>query len=1028
MEQQTAAPAGNALPQLSADIKGATVVETSISSPQSLSSTQSFSSPQSLTSAQSFTSSQSFASSTSFSSTTTLTPTQSISLPKFKENYITDADRQKAAELCTQQRVDDGKTKKTKKEVPFDYKEVNPVLNNIVSAENSTSSPGLVQALLELGGDVSVARPKSKSLWKKALRKDQEVRRSDVLQKATQNCSLEVVWIMALSADDVAKTEALQFAIQQNDTSKGLVLLNGGADADKFCDEFLFAVEKNRDDMVEILLRATKGPCATCRTTGLVTAANNGNLRNSLLLLEKGADADYENGAALQKAIGAGREDLANAIAGCARKPSPKSFDIAVGLAYAKLAGDAEKQYRMIDICLRGGAKGSITDETLVGACKKGQNALIDNLLKYGASVDHGAGAAIQYSITSKQPALLTTLLRGKPSMSTLATAVPITTTLDDPAIAYEITDILLSAGLHGDSVAKTLITVVERPTQAVVDPEHLKLIQLLLEKGGASVNFDGGKSISIAAAAGVTEVLKLLLQQKPSVESLNTAFPLAMEIQDAARRLEIVTMILQAGAAGKIIDEAFLVSAGSGKDGVALTSVLLKQSSVDYQNGKALCNAVNSLCLEQMQALMAGGPSLGTLSAAWVEADALQDDEFQYQAFQVLLTVGVDQTLKDKSLNTAAMRGQRGLKVCTLLLQHQASPDYSNGECVVTAAKGLHLDTLHLLAGSVASASVFTTAFDAFADGDEWLAPRGLEVVHFLLEYGASGQEVDAAFCKAARLYDADALELLASSINPEVVNVALATVSQAGKDWLSIDNDKLWLIHSLLELGAAGDCVNMILLEALDAYARGFTSEDLIDTFLHVGAKADVNFQNGEAVQIAAKYGKAALLEKLAACGATTETLSIAFSEAITAGHDEKVLLQLIDIFMNNKGAKPDVKIAPNGYQPPLLACLAAYPQSVSLVKRLAEIGCDLEAQIEYWPYDDEDLEGEMVTVLSWALSQPDKRIASPVIEELITAKGECLPLLLRRILLLTSDSGSQFHDQNHKGHTFDTCRQVL
>jgi hypothetical protein len=848
-----------------------------------------------------------------------------------------------------------------------------------------------VQALLELGGDVSVARPKSKSIWKKVLRKDQNERRSDVLAKATQNCSLDIVWILALSADDIAKTEALKFAIVQNDTAKALVLLNGGADADEFHDDFKAAVQENRDDMVEVLLRATKGPCATCRTISLVKAASNGNLRNSLILLEKGADADFDNGGAMQKAIDAGREDLANAIASCGRKPSPGSFDIAIGLAYSKLAHDAEKQHRMIDICLRGGAKGSITDETLVQACKKGQNALINILLTHGASVDHGTGSAIQYAISSKQPALLTTLLRGKPSMSTLATAIPLTTTLDDPAIAYEITDILLSAGLRGESVAKTLITIVERPTQAVVDPEHLKLIQLVLENGEANVNFNGGKSISVAAAAGITEVLKLLLQHKPSVESLNKAFPLAMELQDAARRLEIVAMVLQAGAAGEIIDDALLASAGTGKDGVALTSVLLKQSSVDYRNGKALCNAVSSCCLEQMQALMAGGPSASTLSAAWTEADALQDDAFQYNAFQILLAVGVDQTLKDKSLNTAATRGQRGMQVCTLLLQHQASPDYSNGECVVSAAKGFHLDTLHLLAGSITSGSVFTTAFDAFSEGDEWLTPRGLEIVHFLLEYGASGQEVDAAFCKAARLYDVDALNLLASSINPEVVNVALVTVTQAGKDWLSINNDKLWLIHSLLEWGAAGDSLDLVFLEALDAYARGFTSEDLIDTLLHVGAKADVNFQNGEAIQLAAKYGNVALLEKLTACGATKESLSIAFAEAITAGHDEIALLELIDIFMNNKSAKPDVKVAPNGYQPPLFACLAAYPQSAKLVKRLIQIGCDLEAQIEYWPYDDEDLEGENVTVLGWALSQPEKRIASAVIEEIITAKGK-------------------------------------
>jgi len=982
-----AQPATNVqLPPLSPDFKGPVVSESPISLPQPLSPTQSLSSPHSITSPQSLTSSG------SFTSTTTLTQTRSDFLPKFQESYITDADRQKAVELLTQQRVIDGKAKKIKKEEPFTYKEVNPVLGALISDPSSTASPGLVQALLEQGGDVSVARHKSKSLWKKVIRKDQVVRRSDVLAKATQNCKLEVVWILSQQADDIAKTEALKFAIEQNDTAKALVLLNSGADAVEFHAEFLAAVEKNADDMVEVVLRSAKGPCTTCITQGLVTATNNGSLRNSLILLEKGADADFENGAALQKAIEAGREDLTNAIAFCKTKPSPKSFDVALGLAYGKLVSDAEKQHRMIDICLRGGARGSTTDETLVQACRSGQIALIELLLTHGASVDHGEGAALQYAVTSKQPALLTTLLRGKPSLSTLATVIPTTTKLDDPAVAYEVTQILLSAGLLGDSVAETLIEFITHPKLPVADSEYLKLIQLLLEKGKANVNHGEGKSIKLATSTCAIDVLRLLLQHGPSVASLNAAFPIAMNLGDATQRLEIVTMILEAGASGTIIDEALLVSASTGSQGVALTSVLLKQSSVDYQNGKALCNAIKTCSLEQMKALMLGGPSEDTLKAAWVEADALEDDNFQYQAFEILLAVGVDKTLKDNSLITVASRGQRGIEVCRLLLQHQASPDHSDGACVTIAAKGLHLSTLTLLADSVSSSSVFTSAFDALSDGDEWLAPRGLEIVHFLLEYGASGPEVDAAFCKAARLYDPDAVELLASSINPEVVDVALATVTHSAQDWMSPDNSHLWLIHSLLEWGAAGDCVNITLMQALDAFCRGFTSEDLVDTLLQVGAKADVNFQDGEAVRIATRYGNVALLEKLAAYDATSKTLSVAFSEAITAGHDEKVLLSLIDVFMNNKGAKPDVKITPEGYQPPIFACLAAYPESSKLVKRLAEIGCDIESQIESFIYDDEEQAAENVTALVWALCQPEKRISSEAIVALLDSKGEC------------------------------------
>ncbi|RDL34689.1 Uncharacterized protein BP5553_07817 [Venustampulla echinocandica] len=970
------------LPQLCTDVdaKAHIVTETSISSPLSITSQHSSASA-----------STSLSQAPSSAATLKPVPPQPFPpAPKFQENYITNEDRQRVIELLDQQRVAKKENKKIKNKERYNSKEVNPVLDTLVS-DKISPSPGLVQALLEQGGDVNVARQKSTAIWKKVARKNQEVRRSDVLAKATQNCVPEVVWVLSREADDTAKTEALLFAIRQNDTVKARILLDAGADSADFHSEFLSAVEKKADEMVEIILRAIKGPCASCCSTGLVKAANNGSLRNSLILLEKGANADFDNGAALQKAIADEREDLTDAISFCANKPSPKSFDIAVGLAYSKITDDGDKQHRMIDICLRGGAHGSTTDETLVKACINGQVALIDNLLAHNASVDYRQGAAIQYAVTSKQPGLLTTLLRGKPSMPTFAASIPMITGIDDPAVAYETTDIVLSAGLRGDSVAATLISVLERPPQTATDSDDLKLIQLFLEKGAANINYDEGKSIQVVATRGWTNALKLLLQHNPSTGSLNGAFPLAMKLDDAARRLEIVTMILEAGAKGAVIDAALVASSCTGKTGVELTSVLLKQSSVDYENGRALCNAVQTECLEQMQALMLGKPSDGTLRAAWLVADALQNGEFQYQAFEILLAASIDSSLKDASLITAATRGQRGINVCTLLLQHQASPDYSNGTCMVSAAKGLHLDTLELLANSVTSASVFCTVFDDFSEGDEWLTPKGLAIVHLLLENGASGPEVDAAFCKAARLGDPDALELLATSVNPEAVNVALVAATAAGKDWLSPDNSHLWLMHSLLKWGAAGDCVNFTLFEALDAFARGLASEDLIDTLLQVGAKAEVNFQNGEAVQIAVRYGKPLLLEKLILCGATAETLSIALAEAITAGLDENVLLSLLDVFMESKGAKPDVKTAPQGYQPPIFACLAAYPQSAKLVKQLVEMGCDLEAQIESFTYDDEELEAENVTALVWALCQPENRISSAAIEALIDAKAD-------------------------------------
>ncbi|KAF3913605.1 hypothetical protein ABW20_dc0102322 [Dactylellina cionopaga] len=911
-------------------------------------------------------------------------------LPTFQTNYITNIDRTRATELMTQQRVQDKKEKKSKKAEPFTYKEANPVLSMIVVDKASPPSPGLVQALLEYGGNVSIARPKSKSLFKMITRKDQKEQRSDLLTQATKNCGQEVVWILTQNADETAKNEALPFAIQQNNPIKAHVLIAAGADASPLCTEFLSAVDNQWEEMVAVLLiSATKGACQECRNKGLVKATTKGSMPISQILLDKGANADFQSGAAMQKAVEYGREDLANAIASCSKRPSAASLDIAVDLAYVGLGEDPEKQHRMIETCLKIGAKGSKTDETLVKACQKGQSGLIDILLTHGASVDHNKGAALQFAVTSKQPDLLTTLLRGKPSNSTMAAVIPYSMILDDLKETHGLIDILLSAGLRGDSVAETLIRVIETGIPGGTDSAHLELIQLLLEKGEANVNLQDGKSIVLAVTQGRANVLTQLLLHGPTVDSLNTAFPHAVSLADSAQRLLIATMVLEAGAKGKVVDEALVVSANSGKDGASLTSVILKQSSVDYDGGKPLTNAVQTRCLEQMKALMVGNPSASTIAAAWAEADSVGDDEFKLKAFEVLLTSTVDVSLQDNSLVAAATRGQRGIPVCSLLLKHQASPDRLDAAALVAAAKGLHLDTLTLLAGFVTLPASFIIAFDAFSEGVQWLQPRGLEIVHFILEHGASGPEVDAAFCKAARLYEPDALELLATSINPEVVNVALILVTQSSDDWLSIDNRNLWLLHSLLEWGAQGECVNVAFLKAVDAYARGLTSEQIIDTFLTVGEKADVNFQNGEALQIAIRYGKPQLLEKLAAHGATQEVITLVFAETIIAALEEDVVLSLVEILVNNKTFKPDFKSPPEGYQPHLFACLAAHPKAAKLISRLIKLGCDTEVEVDTFLYDDEEIEAEPATVIAWALSQ-DTTIDSLVIIALLDGKA--------------------------------------
>lgn len=519
----------------------------------------------------------------------------SSSLAQSLAGSASDADRQQARALLTRHRAVNRRSSSGSD--PFSYKEVNAVLTSVVDANGP---PGIVHALLlEHDADVNRCRRRSTNFIKKFLNKDQEDRRNDILSRAIRRSSYEIVSLLALRADQSMQNEALQVAIQHDDAAKVAILLNAGADAGALHDEFRAALEKNAEDVVEALLKGSKGPCPNCLTVGLVKAVGSGSLRISSLLLAKGADAGYDNAAALRTAILQRRPDMVEALASCARKPTPESLDSAIAIGYTKLAHDPEMQYDILESCLRSGARGANTNETLALAAQKGQWQLRDLFVEHGASVNHQGGAALGYAVASGRPEHLAALVHGEVAPENLASAMQAVMSLSNCEVICEMTRVLLAAGLQRDPISGALVSVLERSTSGDLEFQSHNLIRFLIEEAGADVEFGGGRAIQIAAAEGSIEALRLLLTRKPSAKSVSAAVPQAMGVQDTACKHELTRMLLHAGASGHVVDEALVASSATGKGGVALTLMLLGLSCVDYAGGRALCNAIRTGCWE---------------------------------------------------------------------------------------------------------------------------------------------------------------------------------------------------------------------------------------------------------------------------------------------------------------------------------------------------------------------------------------------------------------------------------------------
>lgn len=128
--------------------------------------------------------------------------------------------------MINKHRLAQGKSKKTKR---FSYEEVNAVLSDVIQNQEPLS-PGLIIALLGEDHDVNFSiRPKDGGIMGKFSRKESEVRRNDIIERATLRCNLDVFQLLIKEADEQALNAALQIAIDNNMAEKADICFQNGA-------------------------------------------------------------------------------------------------------------------------------------------------------------------------------------------------------------------------------------------------------------------------------------------------------------------------------------------------------------------------------------------------------------------------------------------------------------------------------------------------------------------------------------------------------------------------------------------------------------------------------------------------------------------------------------------------------------------------------------------------------------------------------------------------------------------------------
>lgn len=222
---------------------------------------------------------------------------------------------------------------------------------------------------------------------------------------------------------------------------------------------------------------------------------------------------------------------------------------------------------------------------------------------------------------------------------------------------------------------------------------------------------------------------------------------------------------------------------------------------------------------------------------------------------------------------------------------------------------------------------------------------------------------------------------------------NISLKDLDMAVKQSFTKDHSKIWLtdegflmLQSYLDKGARGGTLSGILANVLDLASA---NSELADRFtdLLFDHEVDVDYEEGRLLESATSACNLVLIKRLLERRPSVESLSRAFHRVFDRQLPEDQALELVSLFTDYADGeiRLDVMQAVPNSPPVLFLALSQYPRSLTMAKTLLDAGYyhDQATACRVMPEIEED---ETVTLLSWALLQPQKKISSSIIELLI------------------------------------------
>ena len=259
------------------------------------------------------------------------------------------------------------------------------------------------------------------------------------------------------------------------------------------------------------------------------------------ILLQHGASMATNDAKALKEACAAGYPSIVRSL--LSTNPAPKHLSEALRSAMRVPVNGKQSDNAMRLACVKlitdaGVQKSKAMHEALIQAVQEADHDLIEHLIHNGADPNFDNGVSVVTATEQADIKSLAHLAKANPSPEVYSTAFAIAASQAperrqmEPELYFCIDRVLINGGASGPAVDQALFNALRSK-----HPFAVKFIDMILKSPSQlDVNFEGGKSLCLAAKQNRCNHVKELLKRAPNVETLRSAFvsPLETKTKEA--------------------------------------------------------------------------------------------------------------------------------------------------------------------------------------------------------------------------------------------------------------------------------------------------------------------------------------------------------------------------------------------------------------------------------------------------------------------------------------------------------------